>query len=65
MSDEPQIGMQIPQHIYDQARRYQAYVLLTSGRQITIKDAAAELILKGVAASGMPKDQHASTTKKK
>jgi len=63
MSDEPQIGIHIPQSVNEQARRYQAYVLLTESRQITIKEAAAELIIKG-AEQVMPPDPKQSTKKK-
>jgi len=60
---EPQVGIQIPKSLNEQAHRYQAYVLLTEGRKITVQEAAAELMSKG-AAQAMPPDPKQTNKKK-
>jgi hypothetical protein len=68
MSSQTQIGTQIPAATNERAKKYQAFVLLSQGRDITIKQAIDELINIG-ADSSLPQEfQHAQTqtqTKKK
>lgn len=53
--NEPEIGIHIPKSLNARAKRYQALVLLKENRQITIKEAIAELIERG-ANDAMPND---------